>query len=42
MVYKNFGKPSKINGLPKTNIIAPHVKRTKRGTKLVKPYVRSK
>lgn len=42
MTIKNFGKRSKVNGLPKIKIVSPHVKITKRGAKLVKPYARSK
>jgi len=39
---KGFGKISKVNNLPKTKIVAPHVKLTKKGSKLIKPYARSK
>jgi len=39
---KGFGKISKVNNLPKTKIIVPHVKGTKRGIKLIKSYARSK
>ena len=39
---KGFGKISKVNNLLKTKIIAPHVKITPKGSKLIKPYARSK
>lgn len=38
----NLGKPSCVNGLPKLKIIAPHVKKTVKGYKVIKPYPRSK
>lgn len=41
-IMKGFGKISKVNNLPKTKIVAPHVKLTKNGSKLIKPYARSK
>ena len=37
-----FAKKSKVNGLPRTKIVAPHVKKTKTGYKTIKPYARSK
>lgn len=39
---KEFGKQSKANGLLKIKIVAPHVKRTKKGLKQIKPYPRSR
>lgn len=37
-----YGKRSKINGLPKTKIISPHMKRTHKGYVSVNSYARSK
>ena len=40
--YAGYGKPSKVNGLPKTKITSGHVKRTNKGYTYVNPYARSK
>lgn len=37
-----FGKPSKVNQLPKTKIINAHTKKTSKGYTHVNPYARSK
>lgn len=37
-----FGKPSKVNRLPKTKTITGHTKRTSKGYTYVNPYARSK
>ena len=37
-----FGKPSKVNGLPKTKITSGHVKKNSKGYTYVNPYARSK
>lgn len=40
--YAGYGKPSKVNGLPKTKITSGHVKRTNKGYVYVNPYAKSK
>ena len=40
--YAGYGKPSKVNGLPKTKITSGHVKKTSKGYTHVNPYARSK
>lgn len=40
--YAGYGKPSKVNGQPKTRISSGHVKRTSKGYTYVNPYARSK
>lgn len=40
--YAGYGKPSKVNGLPKTKITSGHVKRTSKGYTYVNPYARSR
>ena len=40
--YSDFGKPSKVNRLPKTKSTSGHMKRTSRGYTYVNPYYRSK
>lgn len=40
--YEGFGKPSKVNRLPKTKNISGHSKRTSNGFTYVNPYARSK
>lgn len=37
-----FGKRSKVNNLPRTKIVQPHLKKTSKGIKVIKPYARSK
>jgi len=39
--YAGYGKPSKVNGLPKTKITSGHVKKTSKGYTYVNPYARS-
>ena len=40
--YAGYGKPSKVNGQPKTKITSGHVKKTSKGYTYVNPYARSK
>ncbi len=40
--YAGYGKPSKVNGLPKTKIISGHAKKTSKGYTYVNPYARSR
>lgn len=40
--YAGYGKPSKVNGYPKTKVVSGHVKRTRQGYTYVNPYARSK
>ncbi len=40
--YAGYGKPSKVNGQPKTKIVSGHTKKTSKGYTYVNPYARSK
>ncbi len=40
--YAGYGKPSKVNGKPKTKITSGHVKKTSKGYTYVNPYAKSK
>lgn len=40
--YAGYGKPSKVNGQPKTKTTSGHVKKTNKGYTYVNPYARSK
>lgn len=40
--YAGYGKPSKVNGQPKTKTTSGHVKKTSKGYTYVNPYARSK
>lgn len=40
--YAGYGKPSKVNNLPKCKITSGHVKRTSKGYTYVNPYAKSK
>lgn len=40
--YQGYGKPSKVNGLPKCKITSGHVKKTSKGYTYVSPYAKSK
>lgn len=40
--YAGYGKPSKVNGLPKCKTTSGYTKRTSKGYTYVNPYARSK
>jgi hypothetical protein len=40
--FASFGKPSKVNKLPKTKVVSGHIKKTTKGYTYVNPYARSK
>jgi hypothetical protein len=40
--YSGFGRPSKVNRLPRTKSTSGHYKRSNRGYTYVNPYYRSK
>jgi len=40
--FEGYGKPSKVNGLPKNKIVSGHAKETGKGYTYVNPYARSK
>lgn len=40
--YQGYGKPSKVNGLPKFKTTSGHFKKTSKGYTYVNPYARSK
>ncbi|KKM60715.1 MAG: hypothetical protein K940chlam5_01228 [Candidatus Anoxychlamydiales bacterium] len=40
--YQGYGKPSKVNGLPKCKTTSGHVKKTSKGYTYVNPYAKSK
>jgi len=40
--YADFGKPSKVNTLPRVKPVRGHFKSTSKGFKYVNPYYRSK
>lgn len=39
--YEGYGKPSKVNGRPKTKIVSGHTKKTSKGYTYVNPYAKS-